>query len=285
MERTIIIRDTLLIPFSEKMSVQNPDRAMTCPVCLDTMCKPIMQCERGHSMCGSCIVDNQIKICPYCRGDLSKPIRNHQLEDLIEGLNTVLKISCAYSKKGCKYVLSSKEKNSHELECRYRTFQCEGKKFVKWKCDWSGNLGDMYQHFKNAHNNHTWMEYRTEANIKICFTNDFCDLQIINFHNGQNYFYYKHKVDVAKSKVYWIVQFVGMKSHAQHYYYEFEIYKGPIQKLKYSDICVNDTENVDKLFETEKCVVMSFPTVKNFLNDEGELPFKFRIMSIKKTIG
>lgn len=265
------------------MSLENPDRAMLCPICLETMTVPIMQCERGHSMCGNCITETKITLCPCCRGSLSKPIRNHQLEDLIQGLKDVLKINCCFSKKGCKYVLNQKEKDAHELECKHRFFKCGGKLFNKWNCNWTGDLDDIYKHFKQSHPYHTLMEYRTEANMKISFLEDFSDIQIISFHNGQNYFYYKHKVDVAKSKAYWTFQFIGMKSHARHYYYEFEVHSGPIRKFKVTEICENDTADVKELFDKEKCVVMSFDTIKNFLNDEGELPFKFRIMSIKKT--
>lgn len=267
------------------MSTEDPDRAMNCPICLDTMSAPILQCERGHSMCGGCIKTTQITSCPCCRGSLAKPIRNHQLEDLIDGIKNILKMNCYFSKNGCKYVLSQKDKESHEAECKFRVFHCEGKKFVKWKCNWSGNLDNIYKHFKDYHNNHTWMEYRTEANMKMSFTQDFYDIQIINFHNGQNYFYYKHKVDVAKAKAYWIIQLIGMKSHAKHYYYEFEIHNGPIRKYKFTDICENDTADVNKIFNEEKCVVISFATIKTFLTDDGDLPFKFRIMSIKKTTG
>lgn len=267
------------------MSLENPDKAMSCPICLETMSIPIMQCARGHSMCGNCITATKITMCPCCRGSLANPIRNHQLEDLIEGLKNVLKLNCYFSKKGCKYSLNQSEKDFHESECKFRTFPCGGKQFANWNCNWKGDLGDIYKHFKENHSNHTLMEYRTEANMKICFTSDFYDIQIINFHNGQNYFYYKHKVDITKSKVYWIFQFIGMKSHARHYYYEFEVHSGPIRKFKVTEICENDTADVNKLFENEKCVVMSFDTIKNYLNEEGELPFKFRIMSIKKTTG
>lgn len=265
------------------MSLGNPDSAMICPICLDTMRSPILQCQRGHSMCGDCITVTKVSVCPCCRGSLLNPIRNHHLEDLIEGLKDVLKINCYFAKKGCKYVLSKKEQEDHESECKYRVFTCGGKKFNNWKCNWTGDLGDIYKHFKDCHKNNALMEYRTEANMKINFRSDYYDIQIINFHNGQNYFYYKHKVDVSERKAYWIFQFIGMKTHAKHYYYEFEVHSGPTRKFKVTEICENDTADVDELFKKEKCVVMSFNTIQNYLNEEGELPFKFRIMSIKKT--
>lgn len=263
------------------MSLENPDRAMNCPICLDTMKIPILQCARGHSMCGECIKSTEITMCPCCRGSLTT-IRNFQLEQLIDSLKSI-KISCVYARKGCKYILSKDEKDDHEFECKFRKFQCEGKKFANWKCEWSGDLTDMHKHFKDYHNNHTWMEYRTDATMKMCLESEFLDVQIISFFNGQNYFYYKHKVDIAKQKAFWTFQLVGLKNHARNYYYEFEVHNGPIRKFKVTEICENDTVDANKIFEKETCAVMSFGTIRSFLNAQGELPFKFRIMSIKKT--
>lgn len=99
----------------------NPDSAMVCPICLDTMSMPIMQCQIGHSMCGGCIKMTHIDKCPTCRGPLSN-IRNYQLEQLIEGIKNVMKISCAYSSNGCKFQLTQQDKQNHEEECRFRRY-------------------------------------------------------------------------------------------------------------------------------------------------------------------
>ncbi|KAJ8927495.1 hypothetical protein NQ314_020044 [Rhamnusium bicolor] len=138
-------------------------------------------------MCGDCITASSIKICPVCRGALTDT-RCFQVEQIIEALQKGVKLSCSYSTKGCKFTLSHSEKEGHESECKFRKFQCEGKKFAKWKCDWSGEYADLHKHFKDYHNNHTWMEYRTEANIKICLERDYLDIQIISFFNGQHFF-------------------------------------------------------------------------------------------------
>lgn len=126
------------------------------------------------------------------------------------------------------------------------------------------------------------MQYKTEATSKISFNSNFKDIQLISFFNGQAFFYYKHFVDVEKEKLYWAFQYVGLKSTAEHYFYEFEVHNGPIRKLKVSEVCHNDTTKIDDIFNSEKCVVMTFATVKNFLNDDGELPFRFRILRVKK---
>ncbi|KAG5875739.1 hypothetical protein JTB14_010727, partial [Gonioctena quinquepunctata] len=269
---------------TSKMSVRNqPEKLMMCPICVETMTPPIRQCQRGHSMCGECITSTGITMCPCCRDALSD-IRNYQLEQLIEGIKDVLKVNCYYSAEGCKYVITSTEKESHENECRFRKYQCEGKKFAKWKCEWMGSYSDIYKHFKDSHNAHTWMQFSTEANMKMNLNADFYDVQIISFFNGQNYFYYKHKIDMKKQKAYWTFQMIGLKDQAEHYFYEFEVHTGPVRQYKVIEICQNDTADTEEIFEQEKCVALSFKTLKNYMNKNGELPFKFRIKSIKKAI-
>ncbi|CAH1099165.1 unnamed protein product [Psylliodes chrysocephalus] len=262
------------------MSTLSPEHVMMCPICLETMKCPIIQCLRGHSMCDVCIKNTHITMCPCCRGPLSQT-RNYQLEQLIEGLKNVLKLNCIYISKGCKFAITTKDKESHEAECKFRRFQCEGNKFAKWSCNWSGNYSDIYQHFKDSHRDYTRMEYKTEATIKVNFNTDFNDVQIISFFNGQHYFYYKHKVDKAKEKCYWHFQLIGLQSQAKNFFYEFEVHNG-LRKFKVTEICTNDPFDVEKTFTEEKCVVMSFTTIKNYLNEQGDLPFKFRIMSNKK---
>ncbi|KAL3274289.1 hypothetical protein HHI36_015694 [Cryptolaemus montrouzieri] len=256
------------------------DKVTECPICCETMTKPIIQCKAGHSMCKGCVT-SQVICCPICRGPMSD-IRNFGLEQVIESLEKTCKVKCDYTNKGCKYLLEPRKKNAHQLECKYRKFQCEGKKFCKWECTWMGNLDELEKHFKGTHSNHCFMTFRTEASLKMNLEQNFLDLHIINFHNGQNFFWYKHKVDTTNQKVYWTIQIIGTKQTAQNYYYEFEISQGPTRKFKVIEICENDVVDANKIFESEKCVVMSFKTLKTYLNENNELPFKFRIMSVKK---
>jgi hypothetical protein len=259
--------------------LQKMDKVIMCPICLDTMTSPILQCEVGHSMCGDCIKDNEVKICPQCRGPLSKT-RNYQLEQLIENMPKSLKTSCFFADKGCKYLLAPTEKADHEVECKHRKFLCEGRKFAKWKCEWFGNYTELEQHFKREHGNH--MEYKMQMEADVKLDKDFRDVQIISFFNGAQYFWYKYMVDVARQKVHWIFQFIGPKKQAKNYYYEFEISNGPIRKLKVTEVCENDVVRAEELCQSERCVSLSFTTVKSYLNAAGKLPIKFRIMAIKK---
>ncbi|XP_008197372.2 E3 ubiquitin-protein ligase SIAH1 [Tribolium castaneum] len=255
------------------------DRVIMCPICLDTMTKPIIQCQTGHSMCGDCVKDNLVKNCPQCRGPISTT-RNYQLEQIIENMPRDLKCPCFFADKGCKYMLSPTEKADHEVECKNRKFLCEGRKFAKWKCEWFGNYGELEQHFKDVHRN--CMEYKMQTEMNIRLDKDFKDVQIISFFNGAQYFWYKFVVDVALQRVFWVFQFIGPKKQAKNYYYEFEISNGPIRKFKVTEVCDNDVVKAEDLFRDEKCVSLSFNSVKSYLNDNGKLPIKFRIMAMRK---
>ncbi|XP_050514655.1 E3 ubiquitin-protein ligase siah-1-like isoform X1 [Diabrotica virgifera virgifera] len=257
------------------------EQIMQCPLCLETMSPPIIQCKVGHSMCGSCIKESGIKMCPTCREKLTTT-RNYQLEQLIEGIKDVLKFDCAYQHKGCKFAVNKQDKENHERECKFRKFTCEGKRFAKWSCNWSGDYSEIYQHFKRDHKDNTRLEFKTDAVMKVSLKTSFNNVYLISLFSGQSYLYCKHRVDTSNKKIYFHFQFIGLKSQAQHYYYEFEVYKGT-RKFKITEICTSDTSNIDITFAEEKCFVMSFIAVKNYLNEEGELPFKFRVMSTKKT--
>ncbi|XP_050298019.1 E3 ubiquitin-protein ligase sina-like [Anthonomus grandis grandis] len=258
----------------------DPTKVAECPLCLDIITPPVSQCDVGHSMCKKCFQQSKQSHCPICLQPMTNR-RHVAFEQLLESLRDKLEITCRYSSNGCKYQITPETKETHERDCRHRTFKCEGNLFADWKCNWTGRYEDLENHFKREHKNHTVMQYRTEATLKINFQRDFKDIQLISFFNGQAYFYYKHRVNVQKQKVYWAFQYIGLKSNAEHFFYEFEIHNGPIRKFKVTEICTNDTVRVEDTFELEKCVVMSFASLRNYLDAEGELSFRFRIIKYK----
>lgn len=101
---------------------------------------------------------------------------------------------------------------------------------------------------------------------------------MISFKDGKQLFFYKHKLDCAAKKAYWIFQLVGPKYYAKFYKYEFEIMHGDVRKFKVTDYCVSDSIDAEEIFKDERCVVMSFQMLKNYLNEDGELKFRYRIM-------
>ncbi|CAG9763226.1 unnamed protein product [Ceutorhynchus assimilis] len=262
------------------LSLLDQTKMLECSICLDVVVPPIVQCEVGHIMCKKCVESVHLKHCPICR----QPITNRRhvaFEQLLESVRGKLETECRFSAKGCKYKVAVSDKDNHERDCRHRTFRCEGKIFADWTCDWTGEYSELENHFKTAHKSNATMQYTTKASIKVNFNHEYKDLQLISFFNGQAYFYYKHFVDKNNEKLYWTIQYVGLQSNAVHYFYEFEIANGPIRKIKVTEICYNDTKICKEIFEEEKCVVVPFKAAKSYLNENGELAFRFRITKIK----
>ncbi|ENN71109.1 hypothetical protein YQE_12042, partial [Dendroctonus ponderosae] len=251
-----------------------------CRICLEVVRPPVCQCEAGHVVCKSCFDEMDLKECSICNRPVSSA-KNVVLEQLLEGISSQTPVKCEYATRGCTFSFTAAHKDNHERDCRFRPFQCEGNVFAGWKCDWVGSYSDIQNHFKTAHKNNESMEFKTEVCVDINFRLNFRDVDVVSFFNGQAYFYYKHFVDARKEKLYWAFQFIGLKCKADSFYYEFEVYGGPIRKFKVSELCYNDTTNIEDIFELEKCVVMSFTTARNFVNNDGKLPIRFRIKKVR----
>ncbi|CAG9855745.1 unnamed protein product [Phyllotreta striolata] len=255
------------------MSSLEVDLFDKCPICTQSLKPPIGQCKNGHNMCQECMKQAKITECPICKGPLSDT-RNYTLEKLLTMIIESNRTTCIYHPQGCKFTVLLKDKEAHEAECRYRTYLCEGHIFAKWPCSWWGNYANVYQHFKDSHKNHTTMNFKTKSTMKINFLNTY-DIQIIS-HPSHYYFYYKHKVDMEAEKVYWTFQLIGLRSQAKHFYYSFKIHDG-WKKIEVIEMCHSDSVDAEEIFQSEKCVAISFASLKNFLNDQQEISFDFNI--------
>jgi hypothetical protein len=69
--------------------------ALECPICLETMLPPILQCPAGHSICRVC--RTKVSKCPTCRAHLGG-IRNLSLEKLVTDQH--LTLACTYESRG-----------------------------------------------------------------------------------------------------------------------------------------------------------------------------------------
>ena len=69
--------------------IQEKERDLECPVCLDTAQVPIYMCEEQHAICSSCRMNDKVDKCPLCRVQYFGKPRRHRyaeknLEDLIK---------------------------------------------------------------------------------------------------------------------------------------------------------------------------------------------------------
>lgn len=248
---------------------------LNCSVCLDIFEKPIRQCIKGHSFCTKCIDPQNIKLCPECRSQISET-RNYKLEELIESIA----LPCENKDAGCTYKLKKPELQEHHLECQHRKLKCEGKKFCNWNCNWEGNK--LLAHFKEQHPASSSLEYNATVTIRYNDKSDFSDLQLISAH--YHLFWYKHKVDVKKGLAYWAFQMIGLRKQTLNYYYEFEFFMAPpsVRKYKVTEVCTSDLDDINEIFDSEKCVAISLKTLKNYVDANNEYTFRFRLMKIKK---
>ncbi|XP_003799917.1 E3 ubiquitin-protein ligase SIAH1-like [Otolemur garnettii] len=112
-----------------------------CPVCFDYVLPPILQCGRGHLVCGNC--RQQLTSCPICQGPLGS-VRNLAMEKLA---NSVL-FPCQYAPAGCGITLPPVEKADHEGLCEFRPYSCP---CPGVSCQWQGSLEAVMPHLLQQH--------------------------------------------------------------------------------------------------------------------------------------
>lgn len=250
-----------------------------CAICRKTLKIPYLKCHNDHKVCRSCVTTPSA-LCPNCDAPINKPCNFTKPKTEIN-----VKIKCKYSIRGCKYLLEPAEVEEHHLECRFRDFICEGDSFDCWHCPWSGRYDQIQDHFKEDHQENTMMQFKTEARMKLDLTEDYRSINLIDYREGQNFFWYKCKVDQKTRMFYSVIQLIGTRHLSEKYCYEFEIVQGPVRKIKVTEICKSDVEDVDQIFEKQKCVAISFDNLNNYLDENNCLRFRFRLMSIKNPQG
>ncbi|XP_025833698.1 E3 ubiquitin-protein ligase SIAH1-like isoform X2 [Agrilus planipennis] len=247
---------------------------LECPVCYETMKPPILQCIKGHSLCGNCCDPSKLTKCPTCRSAMSTT-RNYQLEQIIKQMKLDSKVKCPFAEEGCQFVLKASEMLEHKKECRYRMFECEGKKYCGWNCNWTGPIDKICDHFKTEH---TLLEFKGAYKKDLDLKENTKHVAAIDFGKRSHIFWMKSKVDVEKEKCFWVFQRIGLEKQAANFYYEFELCDGPVRKLKVSEFCEGDVREAEDIFKSEKCVSIPFNLIKNYIDKSGKINFRYRIM-------
>ncbi|VDM47808.1 unnamed protein product [Toxocara canis] len=128
----------------------NPEvlSAFECPVCMDYMMPPYLQCQSGHLVCGNC--RPKLTCCPTCRGPVPS-VRNLVLEKIA---NTVM-FPCKFSSSGCPLTFSHVEKVEHEELCEHRPYCCP---CPGASCKWQGSLSEVMGHLMKVHKSITTLQ-------------------------------------------------------------------------------------------------------------------------------
>ncbi|XP_060187349.1 putative E3 ubiquitin-protein ligase SINA-like 6 [Lycium barbarum] len=124
---------------SVSVILSDPD-VLDCPICLESLCIPVFQCENGHIACASCCIKIANK-CPSC----CWPIGYNRCRAIEKVLESV-KVSCTNKRYGCKEILTYSKKTDHENTCIYVPCSCPFR-----GCDFVGSSAKVYAHFSDKH--------------------------------------------------------------------------------------------------------------------------------------
>ncbi|KAG8291189.1 hypothetical protein J6590_066679 [Homalodisca vitripennis] len=109
-----------------------------CAICLDTVRPEIVQCIKGHLLCGECRQD--LEICPTCR----QPFNGAKTHPLLFQLLDALPQQCRYD--DCRIYVE--DGDCHEVWCGFQPTQCRIS-----DCDWVGPSHQIYSHIHKDHPN------------------------------------------------------------------------------------------------------------------------------------
>ncbi|EFO88360.1 hypothetical protein CRE_06228 [Caenorhabditis remanei] len=190
-----------------------------CPVCLEYMLPPYMQCPSGHLVCSNC--RPKLQCCPTCRGP-TPSVRNLGLEKIA---NTV-RFPCKFSNSGCPLNFHHIDKMDHEELCEYRPYSCP---CPGASCKWQGALSDVMDHLKKVHKSITTLQGEDivflATDINLPGAVDWVMMQSCFDFNFMLVLEKQEKYDPAQSTqmFYAVVQLIGSKKEADNFVYRLEL--------------------------------------------------------------
>lgn len=245
-----------------------------CPVCMDTMCAPIFQCQSGHSLCNNCTQNLLPPVCPICRQNMTQ-MRNWQLEEII----AKAKVPCPNKTSGCVYTMMAVDLEDHLKECIFREMHCPlGAVFGK--CSWTGKLKDMMEHFKDRHAEHCSVTTDEEVELtNVNIKND--DRHLFLVAQAKFIFIVTVKMDTLQNMIYWTIQHIGSKKVAHDHIFEIHLLskQTPRRKIVFTEHCFNDAVKPEEIFREGKCPMLPLEVLVNYIKDK-KLSFRFFIKRI-----
>lgn len=133
---------------------------MECPVCNEYMTLHIKQCSQGHSICKTCRL--KLQECPLCKSPFGAA-RNYTLESI----TSLIQFPCRNN--GCKQHLNGDEIEKHELECRFKSYQCPF--LIKLNCRWKGLHKNITEHLITEHSDFTEFTNFVKRSILLDYAN------------------------------------------------------------------------------------------------------------------
>lgn len=243
---------------SHQGPANNPEvlSAFECPVCLEYMLPPYLQCQSGHLVCGNC--RPKLTCCPTCRGPVPS-VRNLVLEKIA---NTVL-FPCKYASTGCPLQLVHTDKVDHEEACEFRPYCCP---CPGASCKWQGNLEAVMPHLMKVHKSITTLQGEDivflATDINLPGAVDWVMMQSCFGFHFMLVLEKQEKYD-SHQMFYAVVQLIGSRKQAENFLYRLElsthrrrlcweatprsIHEGVAQAISQSDCLAFDT-SIAQLF-------------------------------------
>ncbi|XP_073948574.1 E3 ubiquitin-protein ligase siah-1-like [Choristoneura fumiferana] len=257
-----------------------------CPVCLETLTAPILQCQGGHSLCSACSSALAPPNCPICRKPMTS-MRNWTLEDIIEKAASAaraaaargaparaVKRACANAAAGCAYVFTAaRDAEDHGRECIFRDMLCPLNAAFN-NCFWIGKLKQMMDHFKQKHPSNCLVP-GSETEVRgVREGHSARNVWLVA--QGNMHFIVSMKTD--PDGVDWVVQHIGSKKNANLYIYEIHVIskQDAARRAVFAERCTSDAEAADASFGAGRCAALPPRLVPHFAR-EGTLAFRFSV--------
>lgn len=233
-------------------------KAVECSVCFDYMKPPIMQCNVGHSFCGS--HKAEITTCPTCASAIGDT-RNYSLEQIMN----VIEYPCKHNSFGCSYSSNANNVRDHENVCLYGPYEC-----IIESCLWKNVFSELKNHLIREHKDNI---IEVNSIIQILNEDDMheSDEYILFSHDTIFKLIFKREYDTFM----WSLQIVGDNDKYSRYMFEVDFTSQKKEKFFVRKLCAplckwDDIEE-ESFLELTKCNLYGFI-------DDGILTYKVRVV-------
>ncbi|GFG35084.1 hypothetical protein Cfor_05090 [Coptotermes formosanus] len=236
---------------------------LECPVCMEYMLPPITFCGNGHNICSNC--KPKLQNCPTCREGFFQA-RNKALERL------ALKVECPCRNKqhGCTLTFPIALIREHHDVCKYNPFECPLRSF--FHCKWTGTFKEVKHHVTQKHGNWvTDMTAMTEVLIRN-FNKNKVYVRIILLNDDM----FQQHFAVIDNAVYYVIMYIGLEQKASQFKYKFKL-ENNTGKVSVCNIVSSYAADVQRVYNTGKCVKLYYDTLERFLDENKNLKFSFEV--------
>lgn len=227
-----------------------------CPVCFENILPPIMQCPAGHTICSVCL--GRIQFCPTCRGPVTNPIRNLQMEKIAESLS----FPCTHQSRGCTALLRYVDKVIHEAVCDFQPYPCPCPRNT---CTWQGSWNEIITHVSEHHKTIPLSQGQETVFVISDYDSPWCHKWVMFLSAFQRDFLLTVEKDVKHNETQYnsLVQLMGPHSEAANFLYRLEL-NGNFRRLAWEGRTTSTAVDMRITVSREDCLTFSAVTALHF---------------------